>query len=98
MGIWKAAGVDPVLAIGELAKERETIMKAIEKNGGRRGPVRGFVIPTLRTIGLFSPRIESHFEEMFSGIMGPGLGKIADDPKDIPADLEAWVMEGAPAA
>jgi hypothetical protein len=98
MGIWKSAGVDPVMAIGELAKERETIMKAIEKNGGRRGPVRGFVIPTLRTIGLFSPRIESHFEEMFAGIMGPGLGKVADDPKEIPADLEAWVMEGAPAA
>ena len=93
--IWSAAGVDPGKAFAELAKERETIMKAIERSGGRRGPVRGFVIPTLRTIGLFSPRIEAHFEEMFAGIIGPGLGKIADDPKDIPEDLEAWVMEGA---
>jgi hypothetical protein len=28
----------------------------------------------------------------------PGLGKNADDPTDLPADLEAWVLEGAPAA
>jgi len=98
MQIWRAAGVDPVQAIGELAKERETILAAVQQSGGRRGPVRGFVIPTLRTIGLFSPRIEAHFEDMFAGIMGPGLGRVADDPKDIPADLEAWVMEGADAA
>jgi hypothetical protein len=98
MAIWRSAGVDPMQAIAEIAKERETVLAAIQRSGGRRGPVRGFVIPTLRTIGLFSPRIEAHFEEMFSNIVGPGLGKIADDPKEIPADLEAWVMEGAPAA
>ena len=95
MSIWSAAGVDPATAFTELAKERESLMAAIQKSGGRRGPVRGFVIPTLRTIGLFSPRIEAHFEEMFSNIMGPGLGKIADDPQDIPEDLEVWVNEGA---
>lgn len=95
MEIWRAAGVDPMTAIGELAKERETIVAAIQRSGGRRGPIRGFVIPTLRAIGLFSPRIEAHFEEMFANVAGPGLGRIADDPKDIPADLEAWVMEGA---
>ncbi len=95
MSIWKLAGVDPATAIAELAKERETLMAAIQKSGGRRGPVRGFVIPTLRSIGLFSPRIEAHFDEMFSSIMGPGLGRIADDPKQIPEDLEAWVNEGA---
>ena len=32
-----------------------------------------------------------------AGIIGPGLGRIADDPKHIPDDLEAWVMEGAEA-
>jgi hypothetical protein len=98
MAIWRAAGVDPMQAIGELAKERETILAAIQKSGGRRGPVRGFVIPTLRTIGLFSPRIEAHFQDMFTNIVGPSLGKLADDPKEIPADLEAWVMDGAEAA
>jgi rubrerythrin len=95
MSIWGAAGVDPATAFAELAKERETLMAAIQKRGGRLGPVRGFVIPTLRSIGLFSPRIEAHFDEMFSSILGPGLGRIADDPKQIPEDLEAWVNEGA---
>jgi hypothetical protein len=96
--IWRQAGVDPATAFAELAKERETLMAAIQKSGGRRGPVRGFVIPTLRTIGLFSPRVEAHFEDMFAGIMGPGLGRIADDPKHIPDDLEAWVLEEPSAA
>jgi hypothetical protein len=97
--VWRQARVDPVTAFAELAKERDAIMAAIEKSGGRLGPVRGFVIPTLRTIGLFSPRIEAHFEEMFLGIVGPGLGPISNDPKDIPEDLEAWVLnERTPAA
>jgi hypothetical protein len=96
--IWRQAGVDPATAFTELAKERETLQAAMQRGGGRRGPVRGFVIPTLRTIGLFGPRIEAHFEELFAGILGPGLGRIADDPKHIPQDLEAWVMEDPGAA
>ena len=95
MSIWSAAGVDPATALAELAKERDTLVAAIQKSGGRRGPVRGFVIPTLRSIGLFSPRIEAHFDEMFSTMPGAGLGRIANDPKEIPEDLEAWVNEGA---
>jgi hypothetical protein len=95
MEIWRGAGIDPALAFAEIAKERETLVQAIQKTGGRRGPIRGFVIPTLRTIGLFSPRIEAHFEDMFAHIPGPGLGPIANDPKGIPEDLEAWVNEGA---
>jgi hypothetical protein len=95
MEIWRGAGIDPGLAFAEIAKERETLLQALQKTGGRRGPIRGFVIPTLRTIGLFSPRIEAHFEDMFAHIPGPGLGPIANDPKGIPEDLEAWVNEGA---
>jgi hypothetical protein len=95
MSIWRAAGIDPAQAIAELAKEREALLASLQRSGGRRGPVRGFVIPTLRTIGLFSPRIEAHFEEMFQRLVGPGLGRLADDPQGIPADLEAWVEEGA---
>ena len=95
MSIWRAAGVDPAQAIAELAKERETLLAALQQSGGRRGPVRGFVIPTLRTLGLFGPRIAAHFEEMFASLMGPGLGPLANDPQGIPADLEAWVEEGA---
>ena len=89
--IWKQADVDPVAAMGELAKERETLQAALERRGGRRGPIRGFVVPTLRAIGLFSERIEGHFEEMFVANLGAELGSMANDPTDLPVDLEAWV-------
>jgi len=94
MEIWRAAGIDPGVAFAEIAKERATLLQEIQKSGGRRGPIRGFVIPKLRKIGLFCPRIEAHFEDMFAHIAGPGLGPIANDPKGIPDDLEAWVNEG----
>ena len=53
--------------------------------------MRGFVIPTLRAIGLWSERIERRFYEMFVANLGPDIGKIADDPHQLPEDLEAWV-------
>jgi hypothetical protein len=53
--------------------------------------VRGFVIPTLRAIGLFSDRIRARFEEMFVANVGAQLGKISDDEAGFPEDLEAWV-------
>ncbi len=56
--------------------------------------VRGFIIPTLRSIGLFSPRIETHFDGMFQH-MGGRSRPISEDPKELPTDLEAWVNEGA---
>ncbi len=89
--IWKEAGIDPVSGMAELAKERDTIRRALEKTGGRRGPVRGFVIPTLRAIGLFSPRIEEHFQDMFDANLGEMAGRISDDATEVPEDLEAWV-------
>jgi rubrerythrin len=90
--IWQEAGVDPMEGFREIMKEREKIQAAIQARGGRRGPIRGFVIPTLRAIGLFSERIEGHFDEMFRANVGALAGKIADDPRDLPEDLEAWAL------
>ena len=90
--IWRKAGIDPMEAFGEIMKEREKIMAAIQAQGGRRGPIRGFVVPTLRSIGLFSERIEAHFDDMFEANIGALAGKIADDPRDLPEDLEAWAL------
>ncbi len=93
---WRQAGVDPEHVIAELARERETLKQAVQRRGGRTGPIRGFVIPTLRAIGLFSDRIREHFEEMFRAqSFGSTMGSLADDPTELPEDLEAWVMEGA---
>ncbi len=90
--IWREAGVDPALALKEILKDREKLIEGFQRSGGRRGPVRGFVIPTLRNIGLFSDRIRAHFEDMFVANIGPELGRLEGDPEDLPEDLEAWVM------
>jgi len=90
--IWQEAGVDPMEGFREIMKERDKIFAAIQARGGRRGPIRGFVIPTLRSIGLFSERIEGHFDDMFQANVGGLAGRIADDPRDLPEDLEAWAL------
>ncbi len=94
MDQWKEAGVDPVAALAEIAKDRANVIESLQRAGGRRGPVRGFVIPTLRAIGLFSERIAGHFEEMFVANVGEEFGRLGNDPTDLPEDLEAWVEEG----
>jgi hypothetical protein len=94
MEVWREAGVDPAWAFGELAKEREAVAAALQRSGGRRGPIRGFVIPTLKAIGLFSDRIGGHFDAMFRANFGNAFGSTLDDPMAVPEDLEAWV-EGA---
>jgi hypothetical protein len=94
LGLWADAGIDPAEALAALARERERMQQALQRRGGRFGPVRGFVIPTLRTIGLFSDRIQERFQEMFTANFGPAFGPISADPKDIPADLEEWVESG----
>jgi len=91
LGIWQESGIDPVEALAEIARDRAKIVEAIQRAGGRRGPVRGFVIPTLRAIGLFSARIQAHFEEMFVANVGEQFGRLADDGVEFPKDLEAWV-------
>jgi hypothetical protein len=93
--LWADAGVEPSEALGALVKERERIRKSLGRTGGRFGPVRGFVIPTLRSIGLFSGRIEGHFQEMFTANFGAAMADFSRDPQDLPEDLEAWVQEGA---
>ena len=92
MKLWADAGVDPAEALGALMKERELIKASLERSGGRTGPVRGFVIPTLKKIGLFSDRILGHFDEMFEANFQGSFGSIADDPYDLPEDLEAWAL------
>ena len=89
LAVMQEAGIDLQTAMADLAREREKL--AVAPGTRRRGPVRGFVIPTLRSIGLFSPRIEGHFDQMFEGVPGRAFGPIANDPRDLPDDLEAWV-------
>jgi rubrerythrin len=96
LGIWAQAGIDPADAMAALTRERELIRTSLERSGGRTGPIRGLVVPTLKAIGLFSDRICGHFDEMFEANFQGAFGSIADDPFDLPKDLEAWAL-GAPA-
>jgi hypothetical protein len=94
MEIWKQAGLDPVAAFKELVKERDVITANVSQQGGPTGPLRGFVIPTLRAIGLFSERIEGHFREMFGANLGAETAAKLDLHAAFPADLDAWVEQG----
>jgi hypothetical protein len=95
LGIWRDAGVDPIDAMQKLAQERDVVAGALQRTGGRMGPVSGFVIPTLRAIGLYSDRIRGHFAEMFeANIVSPRARDLASAGADLPDDLERWVNEG----
>ena len=95
LAVMNDAGLDLAAAMPEIMKERDKLRPARRADAPRRGAVRGFIIPTLRAIGLFSPRLEAHFDGMFAQMGRGGHRPIADDPKELPADLEAWVNEGA---
>jgi len=92
LAMWKEAGLDPPAVLAELAKEREAAGPQAQSPGGEGGPIRGFVIPTLRSLGLFSERIEGHFRDLFSHNMGAERAKALDFGWDLPTDLEAWVL------
>ena len=56
MNVWDEAGVDPAEVMRKLEGERDLIAAQLARTGGRYGPVSGFIIPTLRAIGLYSER------------------------------------------
>ena len=87
--------IDIYRAESQPNEEREAIDAALQRGGGRMGPVSGFVIPTLRAIGLFSDRIKDHFAEMVvANFRSESAGNLATAGADLPEDLEAWVNEG----
>jgi rubrerythrin len=92
--LWEEAGVDMQEALQTIMKDRERVAAEMQRTGGRLGPLRGFVIPTLSSIGLFSERLRARFEEMFLANVGPNAMRAIGDVKDLPEDLDAWVNEG----
>jgi hypothetical protein len=86
--IWQDAGLEPADVLSSLAAERD---KLEQGRGDIGGPLRGFVIPTLRSIGLFSPRIEDHFRDMFAANFGDERARRMNLRLDLPEDLDAWI-------
>jgi hypothetical protein len=95
LAVWKEAGLDPQAVLAALAEERDTVAAQVRGQGGQAGPIRGFVIPTLRALGLFSERIEGHFRGLFARNMGDERAEALDFGWDLPTDLEAWVLAEA---
>jgi hypothetical protein len=93
------AGVDLAELSAGMQRDQEKVAQAIARRGGRLGPVSGFVVPTLRRIGLLSPRISGHFRELFDAmrisVPPPAEGGAPRNPLDalveLPEDLDAWV-------
>ena len=95
MGVWAGAGVDPTEALDRLAEERDLIREQLERTGGRYGPVSGFVIPTLKKIGLYEERVAERFKAMWTAQQGrEAAERYAASDAEVPEDLEAWVNEG----
>ena len=95
LSLWGDAGIDPADAFKALAEEREFIAERLQRQGrGRMGPISGFVIPTLRAIGLYSDRIAGHFAGMFEANFGAETSRrIQASTVEVPEDLEAWVED-----
>jgi hypothetical protein len=87
--IWKEAGLDPKAVFEQLVKERDKIDPEMQRNNAA-GPVRGFIIPSLKTVGLFSERLEGHFRNMFEANFGDRAKNMAF-ADSLPENLEDWV-------
>jgi len=93
--MWRSAGVDPADVMKQLESERDKIAQAMQQTGGRYGPVSGFIIPTLRTIGLYSDKTASYFKGMWTATQGAEAAeRYANSDVELPEDLELWVNEG----
>jgi rubrerythrin len=93
--VWASAGIDPEEAIGSMLKERDLLTRAMRDRGQSMGPVHGFVVPTLNSIGLYSDRIRGHFKDMWSANIGLEMGeRMAREDAALPSDLGEWVDAG----
>jgi len=96
MQVWAEGGADPVALLTSLQQEREELMGNNGK-GMRLGPVQGFVVPTLKRLGLLSKRVaEQYHEFLYANLAGPLVGRNVDEflqyVPDLPEDTAAWVL------
>jgi len=93
--VWRGVGIDPADVMRELEKERDVVQRALAESGGRYGPVSGFIIPTLKAIGLYGERTAASFKQMWTETQGPeAAARYASSRAEVPDDLELWVNEG----
>jgi P-aminobenzoate N-oxygenase AurF len=96
MGIWSEVGIDPVELIQCLQKERDELMGGPDASR-RLGPVQGFVVPTLRRLGLLSERVATHYHEfLYANLAGRLVGENVEEfmacIPSMPEDTAAWAL------
>lgn len=95
MQSWAEAGIDIVELLACAQREREQLTRPAP--GRRRGPVSGFVLPTLRRCGLLSRRVAGRFHEALqenlgSKVVGDSIEEFMQWIPDLPEDTAAWVL------
>ena len=94
---WAEAGIDTVELLACAQRERDQLVRAPRPAGRRRGPVSGFVLPTLRRCGLMSRRVAARFhqalqENLGSSVVGKSLEEFIQWIPELPEDTAAWVL------
>ena len=96
--LWQNAGLD-VEAIVECARrELPERQSRSEKNVRRFGPIQGFVIPTLKRLGLFGERVAQHFHQVLAAnlernLAGDSYEEFVQNLPDLPEDTSRWALE-----
>ena len=94
---WAEAGIDTIELLACAQRERDQLVRAPRPAGRRRGPVSGFVLPTLRRCGLLSQRVAGRFREVLeqnlgSQVVGTSVEEFMQWIPDLPEDTAAWVL------
>ena len=94
---WAEAGIDTVELLACAQRERDQVIRESRPPGRRRGPVSGFVLPTLRRCGLLSRRVAGRFHEALqenlgSQVVGNNVEEFMQWIPDLPEDTAAWVL------
>jgi hypothetical protein len=95
MQSWAETGIDTVELLACAQRERDQLTRP--RPGRRRGPVSGFVLPTLRRCGLLSKRIAGRFHEVLQNnlgaqVVGDSVEEFMRWIPDLPEDTAAWVL------
>ncbi len=94
---WAEAGIDTAELLACAQRERDQLIRPPRPAGRRRGPVSGFVLPTLRRCGLLSQRVAGRFHEALqqnlgSQVVGTSVEEFMRWIPDLPEDTAAWVL------
>jgi hypothetical protein len=95
--LWGEVGIDPVALLTSLQNEREELFNGASGKGMRLGPVQGFVVPTLKRLGLLSGRVATVYHEfLHANLAGPLVGRNVEEflqyVPELPEDTAAWVL------